>query len=104
MLKIKIYNLFIGLLTLYLINSQATAQVVGLVNDENNIGVAFANVIAINSNDSSIVKATLTAEDGKYLLSELPEGSFMIKIVMLGYQDYFSPFFEYKKRLSIVRY
>lgn len=72
------------------------AQITGVVNDNNNTPIPFANVIAINSIDSTIVKATLTKDNGEYSLSKLPEGNFIVKVVMLGYQDYYSSPFEYK--------
>jgi hypothetical protein len=80
----------------------SNAQISGKIQDKsNNSAIPFANVIAINSSDSTIVKAVLSAEDGTYTFSELATGKYFIKVVMLGYEDYYTPIVDFEKEISI---
>lgn len=87
-MKLFLLNVLVILCILFSINSNA--QVSGILKDQNNSPVAFANVIALNFSDSSIVKAAISDDDGRFELNDLPKDKYYIKVIMLGYADYFS--------------
>ena len=58
----------------------------GSVQDEANQGLPFANVLLLQPEDSSLVKGTVADEAGKYRLSALPTGQFLLSVTSVGYQ------------------
>ena len=46
----------------------------GMIKNSSHYPVEFANVVLINANDSSIVKAALTETDGSYNFENILEG------------------------------
>ncbi|MFC5408923.1 TonB-dependent receptor domain-containing protein [Larkinella bovis] len=56
--------------------------------------VPFANVLLLKSADSSLVKATLTSEQGFFRLETVPPGTYRLRVSSLGYQTWISPVFE----------
>jgi hypothetical protein len=75
------------------------SQVFGKLTDKNSgKPIPYANVVAIDAKDSSIVKANLTDDNGKFEFNELDEGiAYRLKTIMLGYADYFSEEFTFQK-------
>ncbi len=71
-----------------------TRKVSGTVLDENSAPLPFANVLLLKSSDSTLVKAVASDMDGNFELTELPDGSYMLKISMVGYTDFFTPMFQ----------
>jgi ferric enterobactin receptor len=85
------------------ISLDAGAQISGRVVDTGNKSpIPFANAIAINVSDSSIVKASITDENGNYSLEKMNDGNYFIKIITLGYKDYYSEPIEFKKGTKII--
>ena len=92
----------IFLCLILLISIGIDAQITGNVyNGENKSPIPYANAIAISAKDSSIVKASITNENGKFSIESLNDGSYLVKIITLGYKDYFSESIEYKKGAKI---
>ena len=91
----SILLLFIFIVSILEVN----AQISGVLTDKSNKDVVpYANVIVINAKDSSIVKAGLSNETGNYEFKELEEGlPYRLKVVMLGFADYFSEEFTFQK-------
>ncbi|MBL4593041.1 MAG: TonB-dependent receptor [Flavobacteriales bacterium] len=94
-------QIFLKVITPFLIifiSLNAGAQISGRVIDAGNKEpIPFANAIAINVSDSSIVKASITDENGNYYLEKMNDGNYFIKIITLGYKDYYSEQIEFKK-------
>lgn len=65
---------------------QAVAQVSisGTVRAENEEPVAFANVLLLNSVDSTLISGTITGQDGSFILKSRP-GDFLLNLSMVGY-------------------
>ena len=56
--------------------------------------IPFANVLLFNSKDTSLVKATLTKEDGAYVVENILQGRYTLQISSTGYQTWNSSVFE----------
>ncbi len=49
--------------------------------------IAYASISLVQSNDSTtIVKGTLTEENGEYLMDKIPYGSYLLSVSMSGYE------------------
>lgn len=57
--------------------------------DETKKAFPYATASLLNSRDSSIVKGTLTAEDGGFQFKELKAGSYTVSIYVVGYKKVF---------------
>ncbi|MEQ9218157.1 MAG: outer membrane beta-barrel protein [Cyclobacteriaceae bacterium] len=62
----------------------------GRIIDEQNAGVPFANVLLLNSVDSSLIRGSITDEHGNYLIPGIAQGDFIIQSSMVGFERYFS--------------
>lgn len=62
-------------------------SVSGRVADETGNPVALASVLLLNASDSSLVKTELTDKKGEFLLTPVTDGSYVIKVTMLGYEN-----------------
>ncbi|CAN5617951.1 outer membrane beta-barrel family protein [soil metagenome] len=67
---------------------QGTIQ--GNVKNEMGQPIAFANILLLNKADSSLIKGIVCDESGKYNLSQITKGSYLISAHMLGFQTFFS--------------
>jgi iron complex outermembrane receptor protein len=63
----------------------------GVVTDKQNKSVEFANVVLLNSTDSSLVKAALTDESGKFTFEGIGAGNYILIVAQIGYQKYSTP-------------
>lgn len=63
-------------------------QLSGKLTDLNNDPLAYANVILLNAQDSvSVVKGTVSEEDGSFLLKDIKDDNYVLKITYVGYED-----------------
>lgn len=69
-------------------------KVTGTVLDENSVALPFANVLLLNSSDSTLVKASASDMDGKFEIKDLKYGSYLFKLSMVGYKDFYTPTFQ----------
>ncbi len=88
------YLLFLFLSVCHLQN--IPAQVTGRIVNADGQPVASAAVLLLRNTDTSFVKAGLTNEDGNFAIANVSEGSYLIQITVVGYEDRFSPVFELK--------
>ncbi|MFK7810287.1 MAG: TonB-dependent receptor [Saprospiraceae bacterium] len=72
--------------------SQST--ITGSVTAASDDTVAFANVLLLLENDSSLVKGAITNELGSYQISQVKEGNYLIGVSMIGYTTNYSAPFE----------
>lgn len=74
-----------------LLTTVAQAQVSGAVIDgSNNSPVPFATVALLTTTDSTIVRSALSDEKGRFVLSAVPPGTYVVKVSGMGYANYFS--------------
>ena len=87
--KSKTINIIIFLLILSFSSLQLSAQnIKGQVTDEQQQPLLCANVLLLTVKDSTLIKGTVTNEQGRFELSA-PEVPYIIKISFIGYKAYY---------------
>lgn len=81
-----IKQLRITLYCVLIFSEVATAQLSGQVVDVNQAPIPFVNILILHRHDSSMIKGLVTDFDGKFSISEVPSGSFLLEVRMVGYQ------------------
>ncbi|KGO94212.1 TonB-dependent receptor [Flavobacterium subsaxonicum] len=84
----------IKIILLLLFSLRAMAQspgVSGNVKDAAKNPVAFADVVLLQVQDSAVYKATLTTEAGRFAITGITPGNYILKISALGFADYKKP-------------
>jgi hypothetical protein len=71
-------------------SASSQSSINGRIMDTYDYGVAFANVLLLNSNDSVFVKGAVTDEDGYYAVSNVSPGSYIIESYMIGFSKSYS--------------
>ena len=66
--------------------AQSTYQVSGIISDANNLGIPFANVLLLRSNDSTLVKGAITSEDGTFAIENVTIDDYFVQSSVIGYQ------------------
>ncbi|MCH1596003.1 MAG: carboxypeptidase-like regulatory domain-containing protein, partial [Flavobacteriaceae bacterium] len=66
----------------------AQLQVKGTIYDQYGEPLAFASVILQDSEDSSQIFGTITTEEGVFVISDVPEGDYSLKVSLLGFTYY----------------
>ena len=64
-----------------------TAQLSGKIVSAKEEPIPAANVLLLNSSDSSLVKATLSGQDGTYVMEQIPVGKYLLRVSSTGYQN-----------------
>ena len=72
----------------------AYGQVSGRLTNNTGQPVPYASVLLLRSNDSSLIKAASTDENGAYQLQYRGEGKYILQISCIGYDTWHSPEFE----------
>lgn len=70
--------------------SQATSKIIGYVMSAETKPVDYASVTLLKSQDSSVVKGTLTDANGKYVFDHVPAGNYLVKVNNVGYAKSYS--------------
>ena len=78
----------------------AQVSVTGKI-DDGEQGLPFANVLVLNPKDSSLVKGTITNDNGEFNLENVPSGNFLISASMVGYDKYFAPLKTANQNISL---
>lgn len=81
--------------------SQADYKVSGEVKDTNQKGIAFVNVLLVKAQDSSLVKGTISNDDGTFTIKGIPIGSYRIVSSFVGYQTKYSEPFLLNQNFKI---
>lgn len=90
-LRFLLLTLFLGV-TSYSF-AQNPGQISGLVLDAEGNPLPFANVLLYSTQDSAMVKAGFSGEDGRYILTPIPAGNYWLKTQFTGYaSDTSAPF------------
>jgi len=82
-------------------SASAQSDINGRIMDNYDYGVAFANVLLLNGNDSAFVKGAVTDEDGYYTLANIPTGSYLIESYMIGFSKSYSTLLNVEKGINI---
>ncbi|WP_117885186.1 outer membrane beta-barrel family protein [Aureibaculum luteum] len=89
MRKLKLIILILFTCSMYCF-SQATYTISGLVSEANGNGLPFANVLLLQSSDSTLVKGIVTLKNGTYTLDNINQGNYLIMSSIVGYQSAYS--------------
>lgn len=84
----KLFVLFFSVLFTSSLHSQS--QIQGNLIDEQGEPMSFANILLLNTQDSSLVKGVISAEDGSFRIKNVTPGSYIVQFSMIGYQTYFT--------------
>ena len=68
-----------------------TVSVSGLVKDTMNDPVAFANILILQSQDSTAVTGTSSDENGNFTINNIKPASYILKTSFIGYKDNLTP-------------
>jgi iron complex outermembrane recepter protein len=66
-------------------------DVSGTITDQQNNSVQYANVVLLNATDSSLVKAAITDESGKYIFEDIAPGNYILMAAQIGFDKYSKP-------------
>lgn len=79
-------------LTSFAFSQNVKLSLSGQVRDAGNKQpVAYVNLVLQSARDSAFVSGTITAENGRFQFTEIPAGSYLLKISCIGYQGRIEP-------------
>ncbi|MEL7222881.1 MAG: TonB-dependent receptor, partial [Bacteroidota bacterium] len=82
-MKSRLLILLLGLSSLSLFSQ--SIRLTGQVLNENHEPLAYANVLLLNPTDSSLVKGTVTEDDGTFEIMAVEAGNYQLAFDMIGY-------------------
>lgn len=68
---------------------QTTSVISGIVADKENLPVPGATVLLLNLSDSTLAKAALTDELGKYILENINKSDYLLKVSLMGFDTHY---------------
>ncbi|HWY11872.1 MAG TPA: carboxypeptidase regulatory-like domain-containing protein, partial [Bacteroidia bacterium] len=71
-------------------NCNAQKSVSGRIVDSTNVGIEFATVAILNTNDSTVIQNTLTDAKGEFSFKNINSGNYIIKAFIVGYWENYS--------------
>lgn len=75
-------------LTFYDISAQTVVK--GTVSDSEGLALPSATVLILHPADSVLVKGGVTDDSGTYRLKDIPQGSYILSVSMVGFTTYYS--------------
>lgn len=61
----------------------------GKIIDESSHSIAYANILLLKTQDSTIVTGTISDDFGKFIFNEIDSGNYIIKVSFIGFEDFF---------------
>ena len=86
----KLIIKFIFTISIVLFSSAVFGQqysINGEVKDETGQPIAYANIILLKTQDSTIVTGTTSDDFGKFSINEINSGNYIIKVSFIGFED-----------------
>lgn len=74
------------------------AQISAVVFDEKDLPLAFANVLLLKASDTSLVKGSITENNGLFRIDDVNDGTYLLEISVIGFQTYRSIVFDVKNQ------
>ena len=75
-------------------SAQSQYTITGLISDNNNLGIPFVNVLLIKANDSTLIKGTISSDNGTYKIENVKNDNYIIMSSSVGFKTAYSkPFF-----------
>lgn len=85
----RLFSLLLLLMPLTTIaQNHPVMTISGMVKDTKKAGLPYANIVLRLQKDSSFVMGALTNNEGRFTLSNVKSGSYLVEISMVGYQTY----------------
>jgi outer membrane receptor protein involved in Fe transport len=87
-MKTKLYYslLFISLFSLNLFAQGKSVTVSGLVlGKADNVALPYVNVVVKTEKDSTFISGTVTNDEGRFSLSKIPSGNYILEVSYMGY-------------------
>lgn len=78
----------------------AQTQIHGNITNSEQHALAFANVLLLTQQDSSLVKGSLANESGKFIFEDISPGNYLIRIDMIGYRTSYAPGFTIRNAME----
>jgi len=78
--------LLLALLLSTAVFSYGQETIIGKVQGETGDPIAYANVLLLKTGDSTMVKGTITEENGSFLLKNIPEGKYFVSVRLIGFK------------------
>jgi outer membrane receptor protein involved in Fe transport len=70
-------------------NAQTSVSISGLIKDKNNQeAIIFSNVLLLAEKDQKFVLGTVSDENGRFVLSKVAPGNYLLKVTSMGYVAY----------------
>lgn len=88
-LKLSLFVIFIISLSV-----QGQQSVRGKVLANDGTSLAYANVLLLKPNDSTLVKGILCGDNGEFLIENIPQGQYIVTVSMLGFDSVSSETFK----------
>ena len=91
-LTIGILACMLSLFTISAVTAQTSTnagKLSGKVFDEKHINQSYVSVSLLAAKDSTLIKGSITDDDGTYLFERLPEGKYLVAFNMIGYARVF---------------
>jgi iron complex outermembrane recepter protein len=89
----KLTNILAASFLTLSLSSQAqtkTSSVTGTITETPNKSLTAATVSLLNQKDSSLVKATISGQDGKFSFEGVKEGQYLLLVSAVGYEQVYS--------------
>lgn len=90
----KLLPLLICLATFATSFAQTLHTVSGSVQDQQAASLPFTNVLLLKGIDSTLVKGTLTDQNGHFVLDQVPDNEYVLVVSMIGYKKFTSSKFS----------
>ncbi len=74
--------------------AQSNFKISGNILESNNNTMPFANVLLLKASDSTLVKGTLSDENGSYIIKEVSSGNYLLLSSLVGFQSAYSKPFK----------
>ncbi|BAO74843.1 TonB-dependent receptor [Winogradskyella sp. PG-2] len=93
MLFKSIKTILILFITIQL-NAQDSFNVSGLITDIDGNSIPFTNVVLLRSTDSTLVKGTITQDNGRYTIENIASGNYFVMGSYVGFKKSYSKLFN----------
>lgn len=92
MTKISLLILTTIILSFNLLAQNKTGTVYGSVEDEGSGNpIPFVNILLLKSSDSTVVKGVTSNKAGKFEITDVPDGNYLLKFSCIGFHEFFKP-------------
>ena len=98
------FSQLLRLLTLIItiqLNAQNSFDISGSVTDIDGNGISFSNVVVLRSSDSTLIKGTITDDNGRYKIKNISKGNYIVMGSYVGFQHAYSKAFKLDNNYSV---